>query len=147
MNQDAKKRIGRPPKEPVPGQRVSLGLKVTPEIKQRLDQEARKNGRTQSQQAEVMIERAFTEQAALGGPEMQRMAYLMASAFAVSGRHSAAGKPDWIDDTGHYGAASAGVIDALLIGRTDEALLIEALLSRLLTRREWLKQQQKEQTK
>jgi predicted transcriptional regulator len=51
------KRIGRPPmKPPARGQRVSLGLKVTAEIKRHLDSAARVSGRTQSQEAEHLIE-------------------------------------------------------------------------------------------
>lgn len=50
---------GRPIKAPTPGTRVSLGLKVTPEIKRRLDQAARDSGRTQSQEAELRIEQSF----------------------------------------------------------------------------------------
>jgi predicted transcriptional regulator len=38
---------------------VSLGLKVTPEIKQKLDEAARASGRTQSQEAELRLERTF----------------------------------------------------------------------------------------
>ena len=53
------KRIGRPLKAPIPGKRVSLGLKVTPSIKEKLDRAAREGGRTQSQEAEVRLERSF----------------------------------------------------------------------------------------
>ena len=59
MERKATKRLGRPPKSPVPGTRVSLGLKVSPEIKRRLDEDAREHGRTQSQQAELMIELGY----------------------------------------------------------------------------------------
>ena len=55
----AKKRIGRPVKLTPKGKRVSLGLKVTAEIKRLIDQEAEKSGRTQSQVAELLIERAL----------------------------------------------------------------------------------------
>lgn len=53
---------GRPGRKPRPakqGQRVSLGLKVTPEIKNWLDAEAKRNGRTQSQEAEARLENSF----------------------------------------------------------------------------------------
>jgi hypothetical protein len=52
-------RTGRPTNAPPPGKRVSLGLKVTAEIKQRLDKAARETGRTQSQEAEVRLEQSF----------------------------------------------------------------------------------------
>lgn len=53
------KKTGRPTKTAKPGVRASLGLKVTAEIKDRLDRAARDNGRTQSQEAEVRLERSF----------------------------------------------------------------------------------------
>jgi TraY domain len=51
---------GRPRRRaPVPGERVSLGLRVTPEMKARLDAEARRSGRSQSQEAELRLEQSF----------------------------------------------------------------------------------------
>jgi hypothetical protein len=67
------KRIGRPLKAPQSGKRVSLGLKVTAEIKQRLDDAARANGRTQSQEAEFRLERSFDREGLL--PEVLTLAY------------------------------------------------------------------------
>jgi hypothetical protein len=55
----AKKRVGRPPKPPAEGKRISLGLKVTAAVKRRIDKAAQDSGRTQSQEAEALIERAF----------------------------------------------------------------------------------------
>ena len=52
-------RPGRKPRLAKQGQRVSLGLKVTPEIKNRLDAAAELNGRTQSQEAEVRLQQSF----------------------------------------------------------------------------------------
>ena len=140
------KRLGRPPKAPTPGKRVSLGLKVTSEIKQRLDEEARKSGRTQSQQAELMIDRAFAEEAALGGSGVRQMTHLMAAAFVVAGQRDAAGKADWIGDPIAYSAGVAGVLDALLIGfpnGENKALAVEALVGRLLSRLAQMKEQGK----
>src|SRR4051812_35854254 len=59
MTKEAK-RVGRPMKAPARGKRVSLGLKVTAEVKRRIDTAARNSGRTQSQEAEALIERALT---------------------------------------------------------------------------------------
>jgi hypothetical protein len=53
------KRIGRPTKTPKGRVRVALGLKVTAETKRVIDQMAQASGRTQSQQAEFLIERAL----------------------------------------------------------------------------------------
>lgn len=55
----AKKRIGRPTKPPKPGQRVPLGLRVTPEMKTRLEAAAIKNGRSLSQEAEFRLEHSL----------------------------------------------------------------------------------------
>jgi hypothetical protein len=56
---------GRKPQPPQPGTRVSLGLKVTPDIKTKLDGSAQESGRTQSQEAEARLERSFGEADAL----------------------------------------------------------------------------------
>jgi hypothetical protein len=53
------RRTGRPTKPPPPGKRASLGLKVTAEIKQKIEAAAQANGRTQSQEAESRLERSF----------------------------------------------------------------------------------------
>jgi hypothetical protein len=60
------KRIGRPMKQPPRGTRVSLGLKVGAEVKRRIDSAARASGRTQSQEAELLIERALHYDRMLG---------------------------------------------------------------------------------
>lgn len=54
------KRMGRPTRAPKPGERrVSLGLRVTADIKRKLDEAAVASGRSQSQEAELRIERSF----------------------------------------------------------------------------------------
>jgi hypothetical protein len=53
------RRPGRKAQHATLGKRVSLGLKVTPEIKNKLDEAAKDNGRTQSQEAEYRIEQTF----------------------------------------------------------------------------------------
>ena len=53
---------GRPTQEATPGTKVSLGLTVTADLKARLDQEARRTGRTQSQEAQWRLERSFDRQ-------------------------------------------------------------------------------------
>ena len=55
------KRIGRPTKPPVEGERVPLGLRVTAEAKRKLEEAAIKSGRSISQEAELRIERSFDE--------------------------------------------------------------------------------------
>ncbi len=54
---------GRPRKKaPKPGDRVSLGLRVTSETKAALDDAAARSGRSQSQEAELRLERSFHDQ-------------------------------------------------------------------------------------
>jgi hypothetical protein len=67
------KRIGRPTKAAAPGERVSLGLKVTSDIKRRIDEAARESGRTQSQEAEARLERSFDHQELL--PQVLELSY------------------------------------------------------------------------
>jgi hypothetical protein len=55
----AGKRIGRPIKPALPGERPSLGLKVTAATKALIEALARTSGRTQSAQAEYLIERCL----------------------------------------------------------------------------------------
>jgi hypothetical protein len=50
---------GRPGRTPKAGERVSLGLRVTPEVKALLDAAAAQSGRSQSQEAELRLERSF----------------------------------------------------------------------------------------
>jgi hypothetical protein len=50
--------MSRPTKSPRNGTRVSLGLKVTPAMKRKIDAKAKESGRTQSQVAELWLEKA-----------------------------------------------------------------------------------------
>lgn len=53
------KRRGRPFKAPKAGKRAPLSLLVRAEIKQLVDERAKASGRTQSQEAEMLIERCL----------------------------------------------------------------------------------------
>lgn len=66
-------RTGRPTKKAVAGERMSLGLKVTPDIKTRLDRAAQLSGRTQSQEAEMRLEWSFDRENLLS--EVLSLAY------------------------------------------------------------------------
>jgi hypothetical protein len=56
---DAKRKAQRRKKDAKPAERIMLGLRVTPELKRRLDDAAKHSGRSQSQEAEFRLERAF----------------------------------------------------------------------------------------
>src|SRR5262245_2409127 len=53
------KRIGRPPKPPTAGERIQIGVQVTPELKIRLAAEAKKNNHSLSREAELRLEQTF----------------------------------------------------------------------------------------
>jgi hypothetical protein len=66
---EPKRRVGRPSV----GERVPLGLRVTPEMKARLDAAAELAGRSQSQEAEFRLERSFDRGDLL--PDVLSLAY------------------------------------------------------------------------
>jgi hypothetical protein len=68
-----KKRIGRPTRPPKPGERVTLGLRVTAELKNRIEGAANEKGRSLSQEAEFRLERSFDREELL--PEVLTLAY------------------------------------------------------------------------
>jgi hypothetical protein len=53
------KRPGRPRVEPEDGERVPLSFRITPELKRLLDAAADASGRSQSQEAELRLEKSF----------------------------------------------------------------------------------------
>jgi hypothetical protein len=121
------------------GKRHPLNMRTTRETRDRLEAAAAANGRSLAQEVEARLERSFAEEAGFGGPEMRNVAYLMASAFALNGQHSAAGKPNWIAEKEFYLAGVVGAANALLQARPDvtdqdAARTIEALKIRLLSR-------------
>ncbi|RWD33364.1 MAG: hypothetical protein EOS22_01040 [Mesorhizobium sp.] len=115
------KKRGRPTKAPTPGERVSLGLRVTAEMKERLDAEAAKNGRSQSQEAEYRLERSFGDERLFSSPEMRFWAIMKAGRFAQEGQFAAAEKgragwtdKEWMADPDCRLKASFDVIDSLI---------------------------------
>ena len=87
-----KKRAGRPSREPKPGERVNLSLRVTPEVKVGLEREAAAAGRSLSQEAEMRLEQSFRDQALLPqvlelayGPQLSAMIMMAALAMKSAG--------------------------------------------------------------
>lgn len=121
------------------GKRYPLNMRTTKETRERLEAAASANGRSLAQEVEVRLERSFAEEHGFGGPDMRRLAYLMATAFATAGQLRAGSKPDWISDRDCYRAGLFGAVDALLIGlpgatAEEVAREIEGLKGRLLSR-------------
>ena len=90
-------KLGRPLKMPRPGERISLGLKVTPEIKTRLDAAARYSGRTQSQETELRLEQSFRAEGLLSpalelayGRPLAALLMMLGRGMSTAGRHGAA---------------------------------------------------------
>jgi hypothetical protein len=126
MEERADKR-GRKAQMANPGERVSLGLKVTPEIKNKLDHQAKRNGRTQSQEAESRLDRSFDRQDLI--EEVMELKYgnplagiLMAIGVAIekAGRaaalYSQLGAQDrrtWVDDPFAYDQGMKAAVDIL----------------------------------
>ncbi len=77
-----------------PAERVPLGLRVTPDLKQRLDAAAEANGRSQAQECELRLERSFDRQdlmaegLALSYGDAAGLILLLATAMDLAGRHS-----------------------------------------------------------
>src|SRR5947209_4679163 len=88
-------RRGRKSHAAQPRARVSLGLKVTPGIKTKVDVAAKENGRTQSQEAEERLERSFQNQNLLDqvldlayGRELAGVLMMIGRAMRVTGQRA-----------------------------------------------------------
>ena len=87
MKPKAKDRGGRPRKTPIKaGEKVQLGVRVSPARRAQLDKAARQSGRSLTQEAEARIERSFDRQELL--PEALTLAYgpQLAGLLMVIGR-------------------------------------------------------------
>jgi predicted transcriptional regulator len=117
-------RRGRPVKPPLPGTKSALGLRVSPEIKGRLDEAAGVAGRTQSQEAELRIETSFRLEDQLDQalallasgeeqivPLLRAIGTVMAAVGSIAATYSAVPKSErfrqgyWFDDP--YAASKA----------------------------------------
>lgn len=113
---------GRPRKQPQPGRKVSLGLKVTPDVKLRLEHSAGWSGRNQSQEAEYRLERSldivrlfpevvtlkYGEQAAAIlsalGEAIWYLRLNIPLALALAGKSSMRMQNEWLNDPVVYDA-------------------------------------------
>ena len=118
MPETASPRKG-PGRPPLPGERVPLGLRVTKEIKQKLDQASHASGRSQSQEAELRLEQSFNSASALFdaldlayGRHWTGLLLLMAQVAQLTGTRAIAvstsnfdGCEDWVSDPYAYDQA------------------------------------------
>jgi hypothetical protein len=108
---------GRPGRKPKPGTKVHLGLRVAPELKQRIEKAAKHSTRSMSQEVEMRLDRAFREEDVFGGAGVHSVAMLMTAAFALPGQRRAKEKglkDDWVNDAECYLAGIAEVIAQLI---------------------------------
>ncbi|MFK0688012.1 TraY domain-containing protein [Mesorhizobium sp. IMUNJ 23033] len=146
MNSDKPKR-GRPTKPVEAGERASLGLRVTPSLKDRLEASAAASGRSQSQEAEFRLERSFADDGMFSSSEMKFWGVFMASTFHKEGAYHAAVRghqnwtdKDWMNDPECRTAATFEVIDSLIKDLVRQpgadldhiAIYVEDMKSRLL---------------
>ena len=125
---------------------VQVKARMREDLRRKLEREAASRGLTVNAEILRRLESSFTEQTALGGPELQNIAHIMAATFAHSGTMQAVaeGHPDW---TPHewllhqtcYREAMVSVMIALLEFLPDKSphevkLLIEALEGRAMSR-------------
>jgi hypothetical protein len=59
QKQNGRRRIGRPPREPLPAERFAISIRITPDLKRRIAIECESNGRSQSHEIEMRLERSF----------------------------------------------------------------------------------------
>jgi hypothetical protein len=141
---NAKSRGGRPRRTPKPGERVVLGLRVTPDLKHQLDAAAELSGRSQSQEAEFRLERSFIEERSVGGPKVHSMTNMITATFAHAGHMHARtnGRNDWetgewVDDPNSFHEAMTETIEQLLLampGGTPSPEHVQQTLARVYTR-------------
>ena len=125
----SKKFGGRPrERQPQEGERVHLGIRVTPEMKERIEKAAELSGRSQSQEAELRLERSFDQEDLLSevlglafGKQLAGVLMMLGYAMLEAGRSASSvrtaerGK-NWIDDPYAYEQAvkaAADVLDAI----------------------------------
>lgn len=130
---------------------VDVKLRMKEPLRAALEGAARKRGISMNAEIVERLSRSFNQEAAveaaLGGPEIRRMAMLMVAAFAHNGAMMAhaLGHPewsatDWMKDPSCYREAALSVFEALMVAQagagwdTDGCYLeVEALKGRIAT--------------
>jgi hypothetical protein len=137
---EKKRRRGGQRKPAATRKRNNLTFRTRDQLRDQLERAATAAGRSISEEIEYRLTSSFSSDAAFGGPEMRRMAILMAVAFRSAGDLNTGGKPvaEWINDRDVFCRAAFGTIWALfsaIPNVTDEeiAMEIEGLKGRLLT--------------
>jgi hypothetical protein len=132
---------------PKPGKRYPMNLRTTYEVRQKLETAARMSGRSLMAEAEHRVQQSIDQDDVFGGPELRRIAYAMATGFALTGQFSAG--PDvpakeWLRGPAAI-TATAAAVDAVIhaLPFDDDALRLlgEVLVGRIASRRAQLYQE------
>jgi hypothetical protein len=119
-----KSRGGRPRKhEPEAGEKLPLGIRVTPEMKARLEEIAAGSGRSQSQEAEYRLERSFEREGLL----LEALA--LAFGETIAGTVLLLGAIMSVDATMRGGIRGADDPDIYRSALDEAALVLSALRS------------------
>ncbi|MCH8862613.1 MAG: TraY domain-containing protein [Proteobacteria bacterium] len=93
---ETKRKPGRPGRPRTVGERVPLGLRVTPELKAKLDSAAKDSGRSQSQEVELRLEQSLRSEGTLYealdlayGRELTAVVLTLARALHFTGTRTA----------------------------------------------------------
>ncbi|ROQ01147.1 hypothetical protein EDC65_0324 [Stella humosa] len=143
------KRAGAPPtSEPRPGQKTTLSVRASPQLKAKILDAMKMSGRSLSEEAELRLDWSFAAEEEWGSAEIRRMAFILAGAFDQWGRAAAImnGHPDWtpaqwVADPDCYGAASRAVVETLYSNLpTNDPDLRRQFLANLIVRIESIRQ-------
>ena len=121
---------GRPKRKPSPGERVHLGFRVTPDLKQHVERAADRSGRSISQEAEMRLERSFEREGLLSealelayGRRLAAILLMLGKAMKDTGEivafastRTIEGKENWLDTPSAFDQAAksaAHVLEAL----------------------------------
>jgi hypothetical protein len=121
------------------GHALPFQLRLPGELRAALDQAAAGHGRSVNAEIVARLQASFSEERALGGPEMRWLVELAVASFTFAGRLRAPDDPHWLRNQEAYRAGLFALIDSLLAGIPDAtpediAVEIEGLKGRLLTR-------------
>ena len=92
----SKTKMGRPPLSPGKRRGASMGFRPTPGIRGKLEEAAKANGRSMSQEVEHRLERSFEGDEALGGLQLHGLLhFLVGVAKIIQARNGKSASDDW----------------------------------------------------
>jgi hypothetical protein len=124
-----RKRSGRPTVTAAPGQKATLGIRASPDLKTHLLEAARQAARSLSAEAELRLEYSFRADTTLfsvfdlayGGPNTGILLLL-----GMIMREAAARGVEWLDNPDEFAAVSRALTQVLSVFRPDGSIVSEA---------------------